>query len=333
MNLLCLDAKVLKNFYICIGSMLLMTSPFAQSSFQNYPNKPVKIVIPFAVGGPVDTIARILSQRLSTVTGQTVLVDNRGGGGGVIGPSIVTKANPDGYTILLSTGSMTSNPAFNADIPFDTIKDFTPVTMLARNYGQLFVVNPNMPVNSVSEFIQYAKTSSKGLNYGAAGIGNITYIAPEMMKTMTGIKMKDIEYKGTAPAITDLMGGHIDLCFVGTQNLLSLVQSGKLKALAITGPTRWNELPDVPTMHEAGVTGYELIGWFGVWLPAKAPPELVNRLYQEIVKALDDPQVKKQFEEAGLVSVLSSPDNFKKFTEKDLLAMKELAKKIGANPS
>jgi len=333
MNLPCLGARVFKNFYICISSMLLMTTPFAQSSFQNYPNKPVKIVIPFAVGGPVDTIARILSQRLSTVTGQTVLVDNRGGGGGVIGPSIVTKANPDGYTILLSTGSMTSNPAFNADIPFDTIKDFTPVTMLARNYGQLFVVNPNMPVNSVSEFIQYAKTSSKGLNYGAAGIGNITYIAPEMMKTMTGIKMKDIEYKGTAPAITDLMGGHIDLCFVGTQNLLSLVQSGKLKALAITGPTRWNELPDVPTMHEAGVTGYELIGWFGVWLPAKAPPELVNRLYQEIVKALDDPQVKKQFEEAGLVSVLSSPDSFKKFTEKDLLAMKELAKKIGANPS
>ncbi|WP_108645283.1 Bug family tripartite tricarboxylate transporter substrate binding protein [Polynucleobacter rarus] len=332
MNLPCLGARVFKNFYICISSMLLMTTPFAQSSFQNYPNKPVKIVIPFAVGGPVDTIARILSQRLSTVTGQTVLVDNRGGGGGVIGPSIVTKANPDGYTILLSTGSMTSNPAFNADIPFDTIKDFTPVTMLARNYGQLFVVNPNMPVNSVSEFIQYAKTSTKGLNYGAAGIGNITYIAPEMMKTMTGIKMKDIEYKGTAPAITDLMGGHIDLCFVGTQNLLSLVQSGKLKALAITGPTRWNELPDVPTMHEAGVTGYELIGWFGVWLPAKAPPELVNRLYQEIVKALDDPQVKKQFEEAGLVSVLSSPDNFKKFTEKDLLAMKELAKKIGANP-
>jgi len=315
-----------------MGSMLLMTTSFAQSSFQNYPNKPVKIVIPFAVGGPVDTIARILSQRLSTVTGQTVLVDNRGGGGGVIGPSIVTKANPDGYTILLSTGSMTSNPAFNADIPFDTLKDFTPVTMLARNYGQLFVVNPSLPVNSVSEFIQYAKTSTKGLNYGAAGIGNITYIAPEMMKTMTGIKMKDIEYKGTAPAITDLMGGHIDLCFVGTQNLLSLVQSGKLKALAITGPTRWNELPDVPTMHEAGVTGYELIGWFGVWLPAKAPPELVNRLYQEIVKALDDPQVKKQFEEAGLVSVLSSPDNFKKFTEKDLLAMKELAKKIGANP-
>jgi len=332
MNLQCLGARVFKNFYICISSMLLMTSAFAQSSFQNYPNKPVKIVIPFAVGGPVDTIARILSQRLSTVTGQTVLVDNRGGGGGVIGPSIVTKANPDGYTILLSTGSMTSNPAFNADIPFDTLKDFTPVTMLARNYGQLFVVNPNMPVNSVSEFIQYAKTSTKGLNYGAAGIGNITYIAPEMMKTMTGIKMKDIEYKGTAPAITDLMGGHIDLCFVGTQNLLSLVQSGKLKALAITGPTRWNELPDVPTMHEAGVTGYELIGWFGVWLPAKAPPELVNRLYQEIVKALDDPQVKKQFEEAGLVSVLSSPDNFKKFTEKDLLAMKELAKKIGANP-
>ena len=332
MNLQCLVARVFKNFYICISSMLLMTSAFAQSSFQNYPNKPVKIVIPFAVGGPVDTIARILSQRLSTVTGQTVLVDNRGGGGGVIGPSIVTKANPDGYTILLSTGSMTSNPAFNADIPFDTLKDFTPVTMLARNYGQLFVVNPNMPVNSVSEFIQYAKTSTKGLNYGAAGIGNITYIAPEMMKTMTGIKMKDIEYKGTAPAITDLMGGHIDLCFVGTQNLLSLVQSGKLKALAITGPTRWNELPDVPTMHEAGVTGYELIGWFGVWLPAKAPPELVNRLYQEIVKALDDPQVKKQFEEAGLVSVLSSPDNFKKFTEKDLLAMKELAKKIGANP-
>ena len=332
MNLPSLGARVFKNFYICLGSMLLMTTAFAQSSFQNYPNKPVKIVIPFAVGGPVDTIARILSQRLSTVTGQTILVDNRGGGGGIIGPSIVTKANPDGYTILLSTGSMTSNPAFNADIPFDTIKDFTPVTMLARNYGQLFVVNPNLPVNSVSEFIQYAKTSSKGLNYGAAGIGNITYIAPEMMKTMTGIKMKDIEYKGTAPAITDLMGGHIDLCFVGTQNLLSLVQTGKLKALAITGPTRWNELPDVPTMHEAGVTGYELIGWFGVWLPAKAPPELVNRLYQEIVKALDDPQVKKQFEEAGLVSVLSSPENFKKFTEKDLLAMKELAKKIGANP-
>jgi len=313
--------------------MLLITSSFAQSSYQSYPNKQVKIVIPFAVGGPVDTITRILSQRLSIVTSQTVLVDNRGGGGGIIGPSIVTKANPDGYTILLSTGSMTSNSAFNAEIPFDPIKDFTPVTMLARNYGQLFVVNPNLPVNTVLEFIQYAKTSSKSLNYGAAGVGNITYIGPEMLKTMTGIKMKDIQYKGTAPAITDLMGGHIDLCFVGTQNLLSLVQSGKLKALAITGPTRWNELPDVPTMQEAGVTGYELIGWFGVWLPAKAPPELVNRLYQEIIKALDDQQAKKQFEEAGLVSVLSSPVNFKKFIEKDLLSMKELAKKIGASSS
>ena len=332
MNLLCWQKKVCALTLLYVWSLLIAPVAVAQNSTRTYPTKQIKIVIPFAVGGPVDTIARILSQRLSTVTGQTVLVENRGGGGGVIGPSIVAKANPDGYTILLSTGSMTSNSAFNNDIPFDPIKDFTPVTMLARNYGQLFVVNPNLPVNSVAEFIQYAKTGSKVFNYGAAGVGNITYIAPEMLKSMTGIKMTDIQYKGTAPAITDLMGGHIDLCFVGTQNLLSLVQSGKLKALAITGPTRWNELPDVPTMQEAGVNGYELIGWFGVWLPAKAPTEIVNILYQEIAKALDDPQVKKQFDEAGLVSVLSTPDHFKKFTEKDLLTMKELAKKIGTNP-
>jgi len=325
--------KILNYSLVVLSSMLLMNSSFAQSAFKGYPSKSVKIVIPFSVGGPVDTIARILSQRLTTVMGQTVLVDNRGGGGGIVGPSMVAKADPDGYTILLSTGSMTSNPAFNSGIPFDLLKDFTPVTMLARNYGQLFVVNPNMPVNSVSEFIQYAKSSSKKLNYGAAGVGNITYIAPEMLKAMTGIQMTDIEYKGTAPAISDLMGGHIDLCFVGTQNLLSLVQSGKIKALAITGPTRWNALPDVPTMQEAGVAGYELIGWFGVWLPAKAPPELVNILYQEIVKAIDDPQVKKQFDEAGLVPVVSKPENFKKFTEQDLLGMKELAKKIGVNPN
>ncbi len=328
MNLLGLLTIIFKNGLIGICALLIISTTAAQSPDKNYPNKQVKIIIPFAVGGPVDTIARILSQRLSSVTGQTVLVENRGGGGGVIGPSVVAKANPDGYTILLSTGSMTSNSAFNSDVPFDPMKDFTPVTMLARNYGQLFVVNPNLSVNTVSEFIQYAKTTPRGLNYGAAGVGNITYIGPEMFKSMTGIKMSDIEYKGTAPAISDLMGGHIDLCFVGTQNLLSLVQSGKLKALAITGPTRWNELPDVPTMQEAGVNGYELVGWFGVWLPAKAPPELVNLLYKQIIKALEDPQVKRQFDEAGLISVLSTPENFKKFTEKDLLEMKELARKI-----
>ncbi len=325
-------SKIISTFFsstlVCL-IMLLPALALAEIGPKGYPNKTIRMVIPFAAGGPTDVVARLLIQKLSVSMGQALILDNRGGGGAVLGTEIVAKAEPDGYTWLVSTGSMTSISAFNPNVPFDPIKDFAPVTMVARNYGQLLTVSPKLPVQSVSELLTLAKAQPGKLNYGSAGIGNITYIAAEMMKAKTGVNITDVQYKGTAPAVTDLLGSHLDLCFVPTQIVLPLVLEGKLKALAITGPTRWKALPNVPTMEEAGVKGYELIGYFGIWLPAKTSPDIVNYIHSEVLKALDDPELKKHFEEAGLVGVGSKPADFAKFAEKDTQEMKELAKKIG----
>ncbi len=301
----------------------------AQPLPKGYPNKPVRIVVPFAAGGPVDVVGRNLIQKLNVSMGQPFVLDNRGGNGSALGAEIVAKSPPDGYTWLLNTGSQTSVAAFNENIPFDAIRDFTPVTMAARNFGQVLIVHPSVPAKSVKELIALAKARPGKLNYASAGIGNITYIAAEMMKVAAGVQILDIQYKGTGPATSDLLGGHVDMLFSPTQTCLQLIQTGRVRALAMTGSSRWKMLPEVPTMQEAGFKDYDLVGWFGIWLPAGASAELVARIHGEVARALTDADLKKRFDDVGLEGVGMPAEAFAKFAVQDAVAMRELARKIG----
>ena len=312
------------------GCMVLVVNvASAQSLPKGYPAKPIRIVVPFAAGGPVDVVGRNLIQRLTVSMGQPFVLDNRGGNGSALGAEIVAKSPADGYTWLLNTGSQTSIAAFNENVPFDAIRDFSPVTMAARNFGQVLIVHPSVPAKSVKELIALAKARPGKLNYASAGIGNITYIAAEMMKVAAGVQILDIQYKGTGPATSDLLGGHVDMLFSPTQTCLQLIQTGRVRALAMTGASRWKMLPEVPTMQEAGFKDYDLVGWFGIWLPAGAAPELVARIQGEVVRALADVDLKKRFDEVGLEGVGMQTDAFAKFAAQDAAAMRELARKIG----
>jgi len=315
---------------IFAGCMALAAiSANAQPLPKGYPAKPIRIIVPFAAGGPVDVVGRNLIQRLTVSMGQPFVLDNRGGNGSALGAEMVAKSPADGYTWLLNTGSQTSIAAFNENVPFDAIRDFSPVTMAARNFGQVLIVHPSVPAKSVKELIALARSRPGKLNYASAGIGNITYIAAEMMKVAAGVQILDIQYKGTGPATSDLLGGHVDMLFSPTQTCLQLIQTGRVRALAMTAATRWKMLPEVPTMQEAGFKDYDLVGWFGIWLPAGASAELVARIQGEVVRALADADLKKRFDDVGLEGVGMPTEAFARFTAQDAVAMRELARKIG----
>jgi tripartite-type tricarboxylate transporter receptor subunit TctC len=317
----------------CLAGAALAVAAAAALSAQplpaDYPNKPIRIVVPFAPGGPVDVVGRLIMQRLTVSMGQPFVLDNRGGGGSALGAEIVAKSPADGYTWLLNTGSQTSIAAFNENVTFDAIRDFTPVTMAARNFGQVLIVHPGVAAKTVQELIALAKARPGKLNYASAGIGNITYIAAEMMKVAAGVQILDIQYKGTGPATGDLLGGHVDMLFSPTQTSLQLIQTGRVRALAMTGSTRWKMLPEVPTMQEAGFKDYDLVGWFGLWLPAGASPALVKRIYDETARALTDAELRQRFDDVGLEAVGMPTGAFAKFCARDAAAMRELARKIG----
>jgi tripartite-type tricarboxylate transporter receptor subunit TctC len=296
---------------------------------QTYPSKPIRIIVPFAPGGPTDLVGRVLTDKLTVYLRQPLVLDNRGGAGSVLGSDAVSKAAPDGYTWLLSTGSLTSIGAFNPNVPFDPLRDFTPVTIVARNFGQILIVHPGVPAKNLKELLALAKAQPGKLNYAAAGIGNITHIAAEMMKAMTGVRIADIQYKGMGPAMNELMGGHVDMAFAPTQTAIGMIQSGKVRAIALTGPVRWKVLPDVPTMSEAGLPGYELVGWFALWLPPATPQQILKRVYSETMRALGEPDVKQRFDEVGLEADGRPPEDFGKFMKKDVAEMIALARKIG----
>jgi tripartite-type tricarboxylate transporter receptor subunit TctC len=296
---------------------------------QSWPSKPIRVVVPSPPGGPPDLIIRMLIPKMSGL-GQPLVVENRAGAGGIVGTAYVAKAPPDGYTWLVTTASHVNTPPFNKNVPFDPVKDFTHVTLLAQNFGQALIVPVSSPVKSVQELIAAAKAQPGKLNYGSAGIGTASHIPAEVMKSMSGTDIFAVPYKGVAEVMTDLIAGRIDMFFVGTQIAASQVQGGKVRALALTGAKRWKGLPDVPTMEEAGFKGYNLINWFGLWLPAGASPELVSRVHAEALKALADPEVRQQFDAQGLEGVGMPPEEFAKFVAKESAFITDLARKIDA---
>jgi tripartite-type tricarboxylate transporter receptor subunit TctC len=293
-----------------------------------YPNKLIRIVVPSTPGGPPDQIARILANKLQTNFGQTVIVENRAGAGGMVGTAYVAKLPADGYTILVTTASHTAIPAFTPNTGYDAVRDFTHVTQLAENFGQVLTVRPSLGVNTVQELVALARKQPGKLSYGQAGLGTASHIPAEVMIGAANINMLQVPYKGTPAAMTDLLGGHIDVFFIGTQIALPLVQDGKIRALAVTGSKRWKGMPDVPTMQEQGFKDYNIVNWFGAWLPAGAPPDIVARLQTEIARVLKDPDVEKEFDTLGLRGVGSSPDEFARFVTKDAATIQQIARRI-----
>ncbi len=312
-------------FAFLVLSFFLSTALHAQA----FPNKPIKVVVPSPPGGPPDLIIRMLTNNLSSQLGEPVVVENRPGAGGIVGTGYVAKQPADGYTWLFTTASHVNTPPFNENVPFDPVKDFTHVTLAAQNFGQALTVPGNSPFKTVQELIEHAKKNPGKLNYGSAGIGTASHIPAEVMKSMSGTDITLVPYKGVAEVMNDLFAGRIDLFFVGTQVAAQHHQkTGKAKVLAITGAKRWKGLPDVPTMQEAGFQGYNLINWFGLWLPDGAPPAIVTRLHAEMAKALKDPKVLQQFDAQGLEAVAMPPAEFAKFVAEQSAFMNDLARKV-----
>lgn len=319
-----------RSFGLVTAALLLSCTglPAKAQSTSGYPNKLVRIVVPSPPGGPPDQIARIIAPKLQTTLGQTVIVENRAGAGGMVGTAYVAKLPPDGYTLLVTTASHTVIPAFTPNTPYDAVTDFTHVTMLAENFGQVLVVRPSLPVKNVQELVALARKQPGKLSYGQAGLGTASHIPAEVMLGAANIDMLQVPYKGTPAAMTDLLGGHIDVFFIGTQIALPLVQEGKIRALAVTGKERWKGMPDVPTMQEQGFPDFNVVNWFGAWLPAAAPADIVNRLHGDIARALKEPDVQREFDTLGLRAVGSSPEAFAQFVAKDAAAAQEIARRI-----
>lgn len=281
-----------------------MTMPAVQA--QSWPNKPVRLVVPFAPGGSTDVVARMLGQKLTDLWGQPVLVENRAGAGGNVGADVVAKSAPDGYTLLFASGSITINPSIYATMPFDTMRDFTPISNVASG-PMLVVVQDKAPWRNIKELIQEAKANPSKINFGSAGIGSQVHLAAENFSDAAGIAMTHVPYRGESLAFTDLISGQIQVMVGNIAAASVLLGAGRLRALAVTGATRSPLLPDVPTVAESGLPRFENTGWFGLLGPANLPRPIVDKIYQDTVLAMSETQIKGRLYVAGMRPVLSKP--------------------------
>lgn len=293
---------------------------------QTYPDQPIRMIVPTAPAGGNDFMARIIGQKLSERLGQPVVVENKTGAGGTIGTDFVAKAKPDGYTILFGyIATHGINPALGK-LPYDAVKDFAPITQVAEAQT-VIVVNPSVPANSVQELVALAKAKPGNLNYASAGKGTLPHIAGELFKQLTGTDIGYVHYKGSSLAITDTLAGHTQIMFASLVTASGHIKAGKLKALAVTGTKRSPLLPEVPTVSEAGLQGFEVAQWYGLFAPANTPREIVDRLNRETVAVLEDPEVATKFAEQGAEVVTSSPDDFGKLVETEIARWTQVSQK------
>jgi len=276
---------------------------------QPYPSKPIHFIVPFPPGGSTDPTARMVAQKLAAKWGQPVIVDNRPGGNTVIGTDAVAKASPDGYTILLATTPFVTSPSLLPFVPYDPVKDFEAVATIAKN-RHVLVLNPTVAANTLQEFIALAKSKPGQLNYASTGVGGTTHLAGELFNIMVGTKLQHIPYKGSGPALSDLIGGQVQLSFQIPISAIPHILSGKLKALAITGENRLALLPQVPTFAEAGLPGYDISGWYWIVAPARTPKAVVDKLSNEIAAILVMPDIQQNLAKQGIEPVISTPEQF-----------------------
>jgi tripartite-type tricarboxylate transporter receptor subunit TctC len=294
---------------------------------QEYPAKPIRWIIPYPTGGTSDFLARIIGQKLTDAWKQPVLVDNRSGANGNIGTDAAAKAPGDGYTMLLVASTFTMNPAVYPNLPFDTEKDFAPVTtILWQPY--LLSVHPSLPVKSVKELIGLARTRPAAIDYGSGGVGNATHIAGERFASMAGIKLNHVPYRGVGPSITALLQGEVQVLYASSVAVQPYIKSGRMRVLAVTGEKRIAQMPDVPTVSEAGVPGYIEGNWQAVLVPAKTPRTIVNRLNQELVRIIRTPEITAQIRQVGADVIANSPDDTGALIRTDLKKYAEVIRKL-----
>ena len=286
---------------------------------QDFPDKTVRIVVPYPPGGFNDTLARVVGERLSKIWSQPVLVDNRPGGNTTLGNNLVAKAPADGYTVLVTPLPFSALPGlYGAQLPYDALKDFSPL-VLAANTQNVLTVRNDLPVNNVKELLEYARKSPGKLNYGSTGSGSSNHLSMELLMRMTDTKMTHIPYKGSAPATLAMLSGEIDVLFDNIPNVLQQLKAGKMKAIAVTGTQRAVLFPSIPTVAESGVPGFEVNVWFGMQLPAGTPKPLVERMNRDIVRILKEPEVIKKFRDQGVEVIASTPAAFSQLLQSEVI--------------
>ncbi len=308
---------------LAISSAMALSAGIARAD--EYPSHPIRLIVPYAAGGGADGVARIIAKRVGETIGQAIVIENRGGGGSIIGTEFVNKSEPDGYTLLLGqSGPISINPAVYRNLPYDPLKDFAPVTMTTA-YPYIMVVNPSLGVKTLAEFVALARSKPGQLNYGTTGVGAANHLVTELFDSKAGIKMTHIPYRGTALAVTDLIAGQVQVVFADPISALPHLKAGTLLALAVTSKERSPVAPDVPTIAESGYPGFDAIAWHGILAPARTPPAIVRKLNAEIVQALKDPQTKSLLEKQAMQTVGSSPEDFASFIRQDIAIWKDVA--------
>ena len=314
-------------FTTLVATALLATSTLVSAAF---PDKPLKVIIGFPAGGPLDQHARLLSDKLQSVLGQPVMIDYKSGAGGTVGAQEVMKAPADGYTLMLAnTGVMVINPAIYSKLPYATLRDFTPIARTAMQPLAL-LVNPKLPVNTLKEFVDYARARPGQINYGSAGNGGISHLAPEMFKAATGLFMVHIPYRGSAPAFTDLMGGQVQFMAESIPQAASYHKQGKVRALAVTSRERNPALPDVPTVIEAGIKNFEVVGFYGFLAPAGTPKDVVAKLSDAFRQVLAMPEVRTRMITQGADPAFLGADEFAKYLAAEMPRWADAVGKSGA---
>ncbi len=295
---------------------------------QEYPVKPVRVVVGFSAGGGIDLVARVTAQKLSSAFGQAVVVDNRAGASGNIAAELVAKSAPDGYTLLLGNSSLSISPAVFQKLAYDPVRDLTPISMVS-SLPFVLAVHPSLPVRSVKELVALARAKPDALAYASAGAGTMSHLAMELMRLKTGIKVAHLPYKGSAPAAVGLMSGEAQCSFLGIPIAHAQIKAAKLRGLGVTAQTRSAVIPQVPTVQEAGVAGFEVLQWNGLFAPARTPQAVLDRLYRELAKALASPEVRQRLEAEGADPVGSAPSDFASFLRVEAEKWADVAKRSG----
>jgi tripartite-type tricarboxylate transporter receptor subunit TctC len=295
----------------------------------SYPSRPIRLIVPLAAGGPSDLMARTLAHKLTEAIRQNVVVDNRPGASGVIGTEIAAKSPPDGYTILLVSSAISINPSLFRKLPYDTLRDLAPVSLLA-GAPYILAVHPSLPVRSVKELVALAKARPGAINYGSGGSGSPAHLIGELFRSATGVRIVHVPYKTVAQAVTDLVAGEVQVMFVVSTAAVPQIEAGRIRGLAVTSLRRLRAVPHLPTMDEAGVPGFEATAWYGFLAPAGTPPEIVESLYRATVRALGSPEVEQRLRNLGLEPVGSDPRAFAGFIESELAKWAKAARDSGA---
>ncbi|BEP65254.1 tripartite tricarboxylate transporter substrate binding protein (plasmid) [Variovorax sp. V213] len=307
----------------CIGAALVLSTLSAAA--EAWPTKPVKMVVTYPPGGTVDAVARVIAPKLSARLGQPVVIDNRAGAGGAIGGDLVAKSAPDGYTVMLDASNHSQNPALRSKMPFDTLRDLAPVSLLVR-VPNVLVANPAAPIKDVKDLIAQAKAKPEQINYASSGNGSAQHLAAELFGVVAGVRMTHVAYKGGGPALTDVMAGQVPVFFASLASSLPYIQGGKLRALAVTGKARSPVLPQIPTVAESGLAGYEVYEWNGVFVPAATPASVVERLSKELSAVMREPDVRARLEAMGAEVIGSTPAELESFRRAEIAKWTQVAR-------